>query len=257
MNASEKLDREKIKDLLCRSGAEVIVYDTIDSTNNEAKRLLAQGSVKEAVIAAEEQTAGRGRQGKSFYSPSGSGLYMTLVLRPEGELCNFTLMTSAAAVAVSETIESLCDVETQIKWVNDILIGGRKVVGILTEAISAGGETAVIVGIGVNITTEDFPQEIRDKACSVGESVSRNILAAEIAKRLFALCDRLPHDRSYMQHYRSRSCVLGRRIVFTESGIEYGAVAESIDDGGGLWVVLESGERRLLCGGEISVRPII
>lgn len=256
MNAPEKLDSTRIKELLCRGGARVTVYDTVDSTNNEAKRLLEQWCIGEAVIAAEEQTAGRGRQGKSFYSPSGSGLYMTLILRPEGELCDFTLMTSAAAVAVSQAIESVCGIETQIKWVNDILIGGKKVVGILTEAVSAGGETAVIVGIGVNITTEDFPQEIRSKAASVGEGVSRNILAAEIAKRLFALCDKLPHDKSYMQHYRSRSCVLGRRIAFAEGGIEYSAAAESIDDGGGLWVVLDSGERRLLCGGEISVKPI-
>lgn len=261
MSVTEKLSEKKITALMHRDGVQVITYDTIDSTNNEAKRLLEQGAVAETVIAAEQQTSGRGRQGKGFYSPSGSGLYMTVVLRPKGELCDFTLITSVAAVAVSQAIRHLYGIDTSIKWVNDIYLGGRKLVGILTEAVSAGERTAVIVGIGVNITTEDFPLEIKEKATSLGVSdtsreVSRNALAAEIATRLFELCDKLPEDRSYMGYYRSHSCVLGRRIVFTEGGREYSAIAESIDDGGGLWVTLDSGERRLLCGGEISVKRV-
>lgn len=255
---TEALSEKKIKSLISHGKpyeVDVKAFDRIDSTNNEAKRMLAGGYKCRTVIVSAEQTAGRGRQGKSFYSPADTGLYMSVVMLPDVELCDLTFMTSAVAVAVSQAIESVCGIKAYIKWVNDIYINGKKAVGILTEAVTQGDKTAVVVGIGVNISTVTFPDEIADRAGSLGADVSRNTLTAEIADRLFSLCERIENnDMSFLEYYAERSCVIGRKIIFTEGGQEYFATATGIDSRGGLVVLLESGERRTLYGGEISVR---
>lgn len=247
------LSGERLKRLVGRKGIEVRVFDEIDSTNSEARRMLANGFAGEGMIISDCQTAGRGRQGKAFYSPAGEGIYMTVILRPDADAAGCTLITSAAAVAAAAAIEELCGIQPEIKWVNDIYIGGKKAAGILTEAISQSGGHAVIVGTGINLTTGSFPDGLRDKACCIGSDIPREELAAKAAKELFRLCDALP-DTSYLSYYRERSCVIGHDIVFIENGTAKNAYAEGIDAQGALEVILESGERRRLCGGEITVR---
>lgn len=248
-----RLDKAEIERHLNRKNVEVLVFDTVTSTNDIVKKLILQGDRtdrREYLVAAEMQTAGRGRQGKSFYSPKGSGLYFTLAMAPKNS--DFTLITSALATAVSKGIDKVCSVETQIKWVNDIYLGGRKICGILAELIG----DAVATGIGINITTEDFPEELRGKAGSLGGSIDRNVLAAEIADAAFELCGDLDGNAAEILAYcERRSCVIGRKIEFTDGGVAYRARAVALDGKGGLVVVTEEGER-VLRGGEISVRSL-
>lgn len=248
-----RLDKAEIERHLNRKNVEVLVFDTVTSTNDIVKKLILQGDRtdrREYLVAAEMQTAGRGRQGKSFYSPKGSGLYFTLAMTPKNS--DFTLITSALATAVSKGIDKVCSVETQIKWVNDIYLGGRKICGILAELIG----DAVVAGIGINITTEDFPEELRGRAGSLGGSIDRNVLAAEIADAAFELCGDLDGNAAEILAYcERRSCVIGRKIKFTDGGVAYRARAVALDGKGGLVVVTEEGER-VLRGGEISVRSL-
>ncbi|HRM19631.1 MAG: biotin--[acetyl-CoA-carboxylase] ligase, partial [Trichococcus flocculiformis] len=170
-------------------GHRVIAHKTIDSTNLEAKRIVNEDPTFEGVILSEEQTKGRGRLGRVFYSPSESGLYMSLVLRPVADLDNATLITTAAAVAVCQAIETLTGKKPQIKWVNDIFLDGRKVCGILTEGImdmESRTIGTIILGIGLNFREPetDFPDEIQSIAGTLFDkknaAVTRNQMVAEI-----------------------------------------------------------------------------
>lgn len=236
--------------------ADIIVYDIIGSTNNEAKRICADGIERDVIIAANGQTDGRGRRGKTFYSPSKSGLYFSIILHPEIELADATGITAAAAVAVSKVIAEATKKGPKIKWVNDVFIDNKKVCGILTEAVT-DFETmhlqAVIIGIGINLTTEEFPDEIKDIASSVGCVTNRCEIIAKIFSEVKTLCDRLP-DRSFMNDYRKFSLVIGRNVNFVKNGINYTAKAEDILDDGSLLVITENGEEILLNSGEISIK---
>ena len=243
------LSKEKIEKLLL--GVDVSIYKNIDSTNTEAKRRTGEGEKMPLLICAESQSAGRGRLGRSFYSPDGTGLYMSLAFAPKAEMAEAVSVTSAAAVAVAEAIEEFCDVDCKIKWVNDIYAGGRKVCGILAEAVTCGEQNIIVVGVGVNCTTEIFPDDIKNRAGSVGW-VDRNLLAASITRRLLKYAEN-PGDRSWIEFYRSRSMVLGEDITYIENGISRNAKAIDIDQNGGL-VINENGEIKTLSTGEVTVR---
>lgn len=231
------------------------VFKTIDSTNNEAKRAVANGLTQDGIFVAEQQTAGRGRRGRDFYSPEKSGLYFTAVLHPDVTLADSVGITAATAVEVVNIISEATKKHPLIKWVNDVYIDNRKVCGILTEAISdfeTNRIQAVIIGIGINLTTTLFPEELTDIAASVGE-INRCYLAAEIFKRLKKRCDDL-ESKDYMDDYRKYSLVLGKKVSFLRNGTQYTATAKSISDDGSLLVITDDGEEMMLNSGEISVR---
>lgn len=231
-----------------------ITLSETDSTNSHAKRLIAEGLECEAIITARHQTGGRGRQGKDFFSPADTGLYMSVVLRPSADLAEFTLITAVASVAVAQSIEKLTGLSPSIKWVNDIYVDGKKVCGILCESVFGNaGLDAVIVGIGINLSTRSFPTALTEKAGSINFEGDKELFVDEIKSRLFELCDKLP-QKDFLEYYRLHSCVIGRDITFTENGEENPAHALSIDDGGRLLVRLQNGDTKLLYGGEISVR---
>lgn len=235
---------------------DVRVFQIIDSTNTEAKRAVANGLTGNALLVANEQTSGRGRRGRSFYSPKEHGIYFSCVLHPEVSLADSTAITSAAAVAVCDALKAVTKKHPLIKWVNDIFIDNYKVCGILTEAISdfeSGKVDAVIVGIGINLTTEDFPDELKGVAASVGVRSDRCALVADIYSRLDAFCKSLP-DKAFMERYREYSLVLGKTVTFNRNGRDYQAKANAILDNGELEVILDSGEAMLLNSGEISVK---
>ena len=248
---------EALKSLLCDGNDCCIkLFDVTDSTNTEAKNAILEGLGKNALFIAREQTAGRGRRGKSFYSPAESGLYFSAVFHPNIALSDATGITAAAAVAVAEALKETTKKDPKIKWVNDIFIDNKKVGGILTEAVSdfeKGEIKGVVVGIGINLTTSDFPQEIKDIAGSVGTDTDKYVLAAKIYNRLKYFCDRLP-CRDFMEDYRKYSLVLGQKIRFNRNGIDHTAIAENILDDGGLAVLTENGERIILNSGEISIK---
>ncbi len=240
------LSKEKIEKRL--SGVKVSVFDTIDSTNSEAKR----SSVPfPHLICADSQSAGRGRLGRSFYSPEKTGLYMSLAFEPRAHMADAVTVTAAAAVAVCAAIDRLCGTDCKIKWVNDVYLSGKKVCGILTEATTKGDKTVIIVGIGINCTTEAFPEDIRDRAGSIG-CLDREALAAAVVNKLIYYCNNL-EKRDWLPEYRRRSLVLGEKINYTESGITKEATAVDIDENGGL-VVKENGVIKTLSTGEITVR---
>lgn len=254
-NIFEKLSSERIKHFLKEENQCLIkVFDKTDSTNSEAKRALRDAINENAIFVAEEQTDGRGRRGKSFFSPNSCGLYFTAVLHPKITITDATLITSAAAVVVCDILSKETKKHPQIKWVNDIFIDGKKVCGILTEAVGFDTNlSSIIIGIGINLTTEIFPNELKDIAGCVGEPLDRNKLSAQLFSELERICERLP-DKSFMERYRSYSLVLGKSITFSKNGISYDAVAEDILDDGSLLVKTSFGEEMLLNSGEISIK---
>lgn len=237
-----------------RDDIEVIYYPSIDSTNTQAKRLINEGKNNTMLIICDEQTAGRGRQGKSFYSPALTGIYMSFVTHPMTALQNAVTATTAAAVAVCRAVERLTDKKPKIKWVNDVYLDGKKICGILTEAVSdfeTQTVNSVIIGIGMNIKTIDFPDDVENASC-LGANVRRADLIAAIADELYRINSSEYND--FIDYYRSHSMIIGEKINFIKNGRITPAAALEIDEAGGLVVQLESGERTTLRSGEISIR---
>jgi len=233
----------------------VEVFPELDSTNAEAKRRLKNGLCEPLLLVAEHQTAGRGRQGRSFYSPDGTGIYMTLVVHPNAPLTDAVSVTTRASVAVCRAIRRLTGLNAEIKWVNDLYYNGKKICGILVEAVSDFAESltkSLVIGVGVNVTTQDFPKELPE-AASLGTAVNRSRLTAAIAEELLRETADL-HDKSYLSDYRAWSLVLGKKIVWTMDGVKREALAVEIDGEGGLVIREEDGTVRTLRSGEISVR---
>ena len=256
----DKINGKRIEKNL-RGALKVFTFDALDSTNAEAKRRVSAGLSGPSLFVAEKQSAGRGRLGRSFYSPGGTGIYMTLAWPvPEGD-SDFLRATAKAAVAVLSGLQRTVNAAIFIKWVNDIYYNGRKIAGILTESIRAEAEegnaptTWLIIGIGINAGTCEFPEELSDIAGSIEiYKNDRTGLIIDIMEELLPELINLS-DKSYLDIYRSRSNILGRRIFFgTAPDFEEGRAVE-IDDTGALIVEKDTGERMRLFTGEISVRP--
>lgn len=244
------LNRKKLCSLL--PNTDVAVYDVTDSTNTQAIKLAAETSGN-LIVAANCQTNGRGRQGKSFFSPAESGVYFSLVVRANGELSDAAIITSAAAVAVAQTIEEMTMLHPKIKWVNDIYIDQKKVCGILVQSIMKNNRLAgLCIGIGVNISTANFPDELHDIAGSLNCEIDENIFVAKICKKLIGFSENM-HDKSHLDYYRKNSCVIGKKIKFYENNIEHFATAIDIDENASL-IVEENGKIKKLSGGEITLR---
>lgn len=232
----------------------VFYYPSIDSTNNEAKRLIAQGNNDNLLVVAEEQTAGRGRQGKSFYSPALTGIYFSVVTHPMAELQNAVTSTTVAAVAVCRAIEKLTDRKPKIKWVNDVYLDDKKICGILTEAVTdfeSQTVTSVIVGIGMNINTVSFPKEV-ENAGAIGENIRRADLICAVVNELIRISNGSWEE--VISYYRSHSMLIGESINFIQNGKVTPATVLSIDEQGGLVLKTENAEQITLRSGEISIR---
>lgn len=233
----------------------IFVHSSLDSTNSEARRLAATSVPLPAVIAADTQTAGRGRMGRGFFSPAGTGLYFSLLYESSASPADAVTVTGAAAVAVMHAIRSLTGMQVSIKWVNDLYLGGKKICGILAESIFAGNTPPrFILGIGVNLSTEAFPEELSAIAGSLMASgVSRADLLAQILRELNPFLQD-PTDRSWLADYRAHSLVIGKRVAWTREGqVEHG-IALDIDANGGLSVRSDAGVTQTLRTGEISLR---
>ncbi len=250
-----------LREEIIRSAAPEIKYplyvvDVVDSTNNYAKILCAKNAPHGTLVAANHQTAGRGRRGHSFYSPGNAGLYMSLIIDPAG-IKNLSWITPAAAVAAIEAIEETTGIHPKIKWVNDLFVDSRKVAGILTEAITdfeSGTVDRIIIGIGINCRKSDFPEEIRNTAGYLpAEHISRSLLAAALWRKLLERCTN-PDDPSVKEAYRRDSLVLGREVSYTVSGITYNGTVREINDAGNIVIEKPDGSVEILQSGEISVR---
>ncbi len=236
--------------------AEFIYLDEVDSTSSYIRR---NPFSRNSVVVAGTQSSGRGRNGKSFYSPSSTGLYMSVQLNVNCSLTDAVGVTTAVAVAVANAIEKVTKCSLGIKWVNDLYLNGKKVCGILCEAINdykQGLTKMLIIGIGVNLSTADFPQELSQIAGSLGVSEKlKPVLAAEIADAILkfepgALTDEL------LNEYRRRSIVIGKCVSYSVNGQYSSGLAVEIDEKGGLIIERPSGERTVLNSGEISLRLV-
>lgn len=236
---------------------DVQVHALLDSTNTEAKRLAIDGT-RYALISAEAQTAGRGRMGRSFYSPDTTGVYFSILYTFSAPIASAVTVTSAAAVAVMRAIKRVCGKQTAIKWVNDLYLHDKKVCGILAESVldpSRPNEYPVIIGIGINLRNTNFPTELADIAGALGSDTSRAELIAAAVEELLPYLDN-PDDRSWIDDYRRYSCILGREITWTRGAENRCGKAVGINEDGALLVELPNGERKALFTGEISVRAI-
>jgi BirA family biotin operon repressor/biotin-[acetyl-CoA-carboxylase] ligase len=227
------------------------IFSETGSTNDEAKRCAAENEGSYALYAADRQTSGRGRRGHSFYSPEG-GLYMTLSLPVKGSPESIQRLTCAAAVAVCRAIRELSGLCPAIKWVNDIYVDGRKVAGILAELVTDehNKPICVIIGVGVNLTTKEFPEAFSSRAGSVGD-IDADSLCAMIADQLIDLYEDL-HNYSIIDEYRALNFCLGKAISYTDSDGLHRAKAISITADGSL-LIEENGQEKTLNSGEISV----
>ncbi len=233
---------------------EITVLKTVDSTNIFAKKRAADGAKNGTLIISEEQTNGRGRHGNSFYSPSATGLYMSVILCEDFSNWDSDLITICAGCSVCMAIEGLTEKKPLIKWVNDIYLDDKKICGILSEATfdyEAKTIDSIVVGIGINITTHSFPEGLEKKAGMVGVHIERAELAAKVYECLFKCLKRTREEN--IIEYKSRSLVLGRMVEFTKANRLYKAKAVDIDMKGQLIVETEEGTMTLNSG-EISVK---
>lgn len=264
---SEKNDiisAESIKPFLNKTtkNMDIQVFKIIDSTSNYAKKLAQEGAPEGTVIISEEQTQGRGRMGREFYSPSSTGIYMSIILRPKMSVEDSLLITTSVAVAVAKAIEKIAYIDTQIKWVNDIYFNGKKLCGILTEAsldFESGGLEYAVVGIGINVSTvqDSFPTSIQKTVTSIFPNKSprpvRSILIGEVLNNIAECCDNIT-DKSYLDEYRKRSFLIGKSIVVINNDTRTNARAIEIDDKARLVVRFDDGKTQALNSGEVSVR---
>lgn len=251
------MNESRIKAYLNES-IKIITAEETASTNDELKKMALNGEKETVLYVTDRQTAGRGRKGRSFFSPHGTGVYMSLLLHPLLSAEECTLITPLCAVAVSEAIESVTGEKAAIKWVNDIFVRGRKVAGILTEgAFTEKGADYIIVGIGINLAEPEggFPEEIKDIAGAVTEISAdlREYLAAETINRFMYHLGNIK-SREFVSLYRERLFFLGKEITVISADGDYKAYAADIDSACRLTVCSESGKMITLNSGEISVK---
>lgn len=253
----------------------VQVEKIVDSTNNVLKQYVADGEKRNMVLLAEEQSAGRGRRGRSFYSPEGTGLYLSLLLHPDVGPEEGTMLTTLTAVAAAEAVETIVGEPVQIKWVNDVWLRGKKISGILTEgsaSLEEGKLEYVVVGIGINIyePSGGFPEEIKDVAGAVfthdiAQENMRNRLSVEFLVNFMKYYQNFP-SKDYLEAYRRRSFVVGKRVRIITPGAPPRKAADEaaadrefaqvlgIDDACHLKVQYDDGTIEFLSSGEISIK---
>ena len=223
--------------------------ESIPSTNAEAKNMILNG-VKEGVLLAKHQSAGRGRLGRSFFSEN--GIFMSIILAPEKIAFDVSFLTSAVAVAICRAITEQ-GFDVGIKWVNDIYLDGKKICGILAEAVSLHAKMlGYVVGIGINVGESNFPDDIRESAAALPlDEQQKQALFFRVIENLETVLTEDPQE--LLRYLKEKSTVLGKTIRFFGAADGEG-IAIDLDTNGGLIVALDSGEKRTLTGGEISVR---
>lgn len=247
-------------------------HDSVDSTNNLAKKLASEGCIEGMTVIAAQQTAGRGRLGRSWDSPAGKGIYVSVVLRPDMAPAETQILTLAAAVAASDAIKAATGIRTGIKWPNDLVIDGKKICGILLEMSSeADRVNYVVLGIGINFSQdrEDFPDELKNRAISLKMCADcreaadiRPFSRLSVIRTLLYELDRVfkeildGRNGNILERWRQYSITLGRTVSFRLQETVYSGTAVDITADGRLSVECSDGVRRDLYSGEVSVSGI-
>lgn len=223
-----------------------LIFETLPSTNTYARENISDLTLPSLVIA-NEQTAGRGRRGNSFFSPKDTGLYMTLVFE---EKKGADLLTPAAAVAVCEALNSN-GVDAKIKWVNDIFCNGKKVCGILTERFVFESKAYIALGIGINISTNEFPQEL-DIAGSINAECDKIKLSEEISEKILSYVE-MPDNNSITDIYRKNLFIIGKNVSYFQNNIKFSGTVIDINEQCNLILMSPDGSNVTLSSGEISI----
>lgn len=244
-------------------GQRLICLDTVDSTNTYAMHLAADGAPHGTVVLADAQSAGRGRMGRNFSSPAGKGLYLSVILRPDCPPEALMHLTCAVGVAAANAVENECGINVGLKWINDLIVGKRKLGGILTQMRVDPATRAVdyaVVGIGINClqAAEDFPEDVRPIATSLalcGAQIDREALAAALIDKLFCMDSVLQREKAQIMAQFSARCVtLGQQIAFSRDGKIFRGRAVRVAEDGSLLVEYPDGTHELIASGEVSVR---
>lgn len=246
------------------AGQRIYEYEEIDSTNVCASHLASEGAEHGTLVIAHKQYAGRGRRGRSWESPAGNNIYLSLVLRPEFQPDRAPMLTLLMAYSVAQALEEKEDAEVRIKWPNDLVIGKKKICGILTEMkLNGSGIGHVIIGVGINANMDEFPDEISSKATSLkielGRAIDSKSLIGVIMQKFETNYDRFTgqQDLSFIQEEYNKLLVnKDREVRILEPGNEYEAVAYGINSTGELLVKKKNGEMETVFSGEVSVRGI-
>lgn len=240
-------------------------FDTIGSTNTEAKRMAQNGAPHGTVLIADQQTGGRGRMGRTFSSPAGKGIYMSIILRPGCPAAELMHLTCAVAVAMCDAVEQVSGFRPGVKWINDLIADGRKLGGILTELALVPGTDRVdfaVVGIGINCLQDrtDFPAELQDIAISLKSvtrrSTDRAQLAAAMVKSMHDMSKQLLTGKADLMAQYSKDCrTLGQDIFLLRGDERTPCRALALDSDGALLVEYPDGAVEAISSGEVSVRP--
>ncbi|MEG2769385.1 MAG: biotin--[acetyl-CoA-carboxylase] ligase, partial [Oscillospiraceae bacterium] len=264
---SDVLTVETLKNGLCKElqNVSINVFNEVTSTNILAKEAAAKGEndcPNGSIFLANRQTGGHGRRSRAFFSPSG-GIYLSFVLRPTLEIAKTVCLTSCAAVAVSRAIKTVCNIDTNVKWVNDIFYNGKKLCGILTEAaVSIENNTLeyAAIGIGINffMPTCDVPKELQDVITAIytekPDGEIRTRLVCEICNNLFCL-EQTPDSKEILAEYKALNFIIDKKITVLSTPPKT-AVARDINELGNLIVEYENGEIGIISSGEVSIKPL-
>ncbi len=238
----------------------IYFFDCIDSTNTRAKQLASAGCPHGTVLIADSQTGGRGRMGRSFASPKGTGVYLTVVLRPDCFPQDLMHLTCAAGVAVCQASESFCGLQVGLKWVNDFVLGKKKLGGILTElAIDSKTGTVDYAVVGIGINCNAVPAEVREIAISLSEALGKPADRAAFTTAVLASLEEMSRSLfmekdAIMDRYRKACITLGQEVCLLQGDtVRYGTALD-VDPEGGLIVSYADGTRETVNSGEVSVR---
>lgn len=246
------------------AGRNLYCYDVVDSTNTCASRLGAAGAPHGTLVVADGQNAGKGRRGRTWVSPEGTNIYMSLLLRPEFEAVKAPMLTLLMAYSVAEALHELEQIDAKIKWPNDIVLNKKKICGILTEmTMKEQGIDSVIIGVGINVNGLCVPQELKESATSLrietGRELSRAALLARVLEKFEQHYEQfcVVGDLSIIQEAYNRMLVnVGKEVRVLEPGDEYSAMSHGINHLGELQVEREDGTKCSIFAGEVSVRGI-
>jgi BirA family biotin operon repressor/biotin-[acetyl-CoA-carboxylase] ligase len=234
-------------------------FDSLASTNTEAARQAARGALEGLCVVAREQTAGRGRLGRGWLSPAGAGLYFSIVLRPRLEAGAWPLISLMAALAARDALATVCEINVDIKWPNDILARERKLCGILAETVETQTGRGVVVGIGINLNDEAFPPELRDVATSVKALTGTepdaerllHLLVRALQERYATLQATGGIERTLDEWSARSSYAVGKRVRVRLSDETLEGITRGLERDGALRVETEAGEINIVRAGDV------
>lgn len=234
-------------------------FESVASTNDLAIRMAEEGAPEGTVVIAGDQTAGRGRHGRSWVSPPGMGLYLSLILRPDKPFSELWQVAFVASLAAAEAVSRVSGLQARIKWPNDIMLNARKVSGLLVEARAAGEDclVPVVVGIGINVNAADFPPEVMQNATSISREVGGPVSLQDVERELLRALDARYTQylgegfSSILSAWKSLDCTVGRHVVVRSGDRDVEGTAVEVNPEGDLVLEREDGARTSVTAGEV------